>query len=151
MKDKLYYKNFHISGFTYYDGPLLTKKLKVGKKLRLQAEPENRHDENAVAVYYKNHKLGFVPKEKNYSMSKFLNQGHNPFEVVIQQVDKNEHPERQFRVAVFIAESESKKNAEKDKIVSSIENITWLWEGENDEKLLALKAALDVFFEKKED
>lgn len=112
MKNKIYYKSFHISGFTYYEGPLWIKKLKLGKKLKLKAEPENRYDENAVAVYYKNKKIGFVPKEKNYTISKLLNQGHNPFQLVIQQVKKNEHPERQIRVAIYIVSNDEQKESD---------------------------------------
>ena len=147
MENKLYYKSFHISGFTYYEGPLLMKKLKLGKKLILKAEPENRYDENAVAVYYKNKKIGYVPKEKNYSMSKFLNQGHNPFYALIQQVNKNEHPERQFRVAVYIAPSETKTQNLKEDMNAAIANAKWLFEDESDQKLLALKEALNRFFD----
>ncbi|MGB0886017.1 MAG: HIRAN domain-containing protein [Chitinophagales bacterium] len=149
MKNKEYYKSFHLSGFTYYEGPLLMAKLQIGKKLKLKAEPENRYDENAVAIYFKKHKIGFVPKEKNYSISKLLKQGHEPFYVAIQQIDQNEHPERQIRVAVYIKQSENKKQKETKEISKAIENVSWLWEGENDEKLIALKEAIESFFEDK--
>ena len=102
MNTKEYYKSFHISGFTYYEGPLAFKKLKVGTPLILKAEPENRYDENAVAVYLDDQKLGFIPKEKNYSISKLLNKGHDVFEAYVQQKDKKEHPERQVRVVVYV-------------------------------------------------
>ena len=102
MENQIFYKSFQISGFTYYDGPIILKELKIGTKLKLKAELENRYDENAVAIYYKKHKIGFIPKEKNYSISKFLKQGHNPFLIIIQQVNKSEHPEQQIRVAVYI-------------------------------------------------
>lgn len=151
MKNKVHYKSFHISGFTYYEGPLLAKKLKLGQKLKLKAEPENRYDENAVAVYYKNKKIGFVPKNKNYSMAKLLNQGHNPFKVVIQQVDKHVHPEQQYRVTVYIKKSEVLKETEKPKEKTPIKIPSWLFEGETDEKLIELKKALDDLFEEKED
>ena len=43
MNDK-YYSNFHIAGFTYYNGVDVFDKLKIGVKLRLKAEPKNRYD-----------------------------------------------------------------------------------------------------------
>ena len=101
MKNE-YYKSFFIAGFTYNEGPMLFKKLKVGKELILKAEPDNCKDENAVAVYCNEHKIGFVPAEKNYSMSKLLKCGHNPFIAIIQLRNQSEHPERQIRVVVYV-------------------------------------------------
>lgn len=97
-----YYKSFFIAGFTYNEGPMIFRKLKVGKELTLKAELENCKDENAVAIYYKENKIGFVPSEKNYSMSKLLKCGHTPFLAIIQQRNQNDHPERQIRVVVYI-------------------------------------------------
>ena len=36
----------------------------VGSAVKLVAEPDNKHDKNAVAVYWNKHKLGYVPSIK---------------------------------------------------------------------------------------
>ena len=70
-KQKLYamerkhFAHFTIAGFTYYDGCIAFNKLKIGKKLLLKTEPRNKYDDHAVAIYYKDLKLGFIPREYN--------------------------------------------------------------------------------------
>jgi len=56
-----------------------------------------------VAIYYKKEKLGFVPKDENELLSKFLNLGYaNLFEVKINQISPDTRPEKQVRVVVRI-------------------------------------------------
>jgi len=104
MNDR-HFSTFHIAGFTYYNGVDVFENLKIGEELSLKAEPENRYDPNAVAIYYKEEKLGFVPKDENELLSKFLNLGYiDLFEVKINQVSIEAHPEKQIRVVVRIKE-----------------------------------------------
>ncbi|MFV0290172.1 MAG: HIRAN domain-containing protein [Mangrovibacterium sp.] len=102
MKELEHYKSFPLAGFTFYEGALVFGKLKVGKKLRLVLEPENKYDPQAVAVYFKGYKLGFVPKNSNYSISKFLSCGFNVFEARIQRIDPTASPEHQVGVVVYL-------------------------------------------------
>jgi len=56
-------------------------------------------------IYYQEDKLGFVPKTNNQLLRKFLNLGHSDlFEVKINQIAPEEHPEQQVRVVVRINE-----------------------------------------------
>ncbi|MDR3245998.1 MAG: HIRAN domain-containing protein, partial [Prevotellaceae bacterium] len=71
MNDR-HFANFHIAGFTYYDGVDVFYELRIGTKLILKAEPTNQFDAYAVAIYYNDTKLGYVPREKNKEISKFL-------------------------------------------------------------------------------
>ena len=104
MNDR-HFSDFHIAGFTYYNGVDVFENLKIGKELFLKAEPENRHDPNAVAIYYQKAKLGYVPREKNNEISKFLNIGYSDlFEIKINQVSPETCPEKQIRVVVRIKE-----------------------------------------------
>ncbi len=95
-------EHFSIAGFTYYDGVLVFDKLKIGRELRLVPEPSNQFDKNAVAIYLKKSKLGYIPRAQNREISKFLNSGYNPFRAFIQMVDSTKNPEEQVRVIVFI-------------------------------------------------
>ena len=88
--------SFHVSGFTYYYGIDVIGELKIGATLRLVAEPENRFDPYAVAVYYKDTKLGFIPSKENKIISQFLQLGYdNLFEVRVNRVSIDSHPEQQ--------------------------------------------------------
>ncbi len=61
-----------LRGFKFYEGPKLLADFKEGDMLELVREPENEYDENAVALYWNNHKIGYIPKEENKILSKLL-------------------------------------------------------------------------------
>ena len=93
------YKSFSIAGIEYYEALFVINELKIGDKLTLKAEPKNIHDENAVAIYYKDVKLGYIPRSANYSISVLLNANWNIFETYIQKIDKDN---LEIYVAVFV-------------------------------------------------
>jgi hypothetical protein len=102
MNDR-HFANFHIAGFTYYDGIDVFYDLKIGTELQLIAEPDNRFDPYAVCIYYRKTKLGYIPRDENREISKFLQLGYaNIFEVKINRINKDANPEKQIRVTVRI-------------------------------------------------
>lgn len=101
MKPK-HFSHFNIAGFTYYEGVLAFGNLKIGSKLSLVPEPKNRYDENALAIYYKEHKLGFVPRSFNKPIATIMGAGYDIFEVRVQQLNPDTHPEDQVQVVVFV-------------------------------------------------
>jgi len=95
--------NFDIAGFSYYDGCMVLNELKPGMQLQLVNEENNKFDPYAVAVYYNDYKLGFIPRGLNEDVYKFLEMGYdNLFEVRIQKVDEKSHPERQVSAIMYI-------------------------------------------------
>jgi hypothetical protein len=102
-----HYDNFNIAGFTYYDGVDVFNELKIGTELHFVAEPDNKFDGYAVALYYNEYKLGYVPQNRNKYISKFLNFGHDSlFEIKINKVSPDDHPEQQIGVVVRIKNRE---------------------------------------------
>jgi hypothetical protein len=102
MNDR-HFSNFHIAGLTYYDAVDVFEELRVGKTLILKAEPENPFDGNAVAIYYGETKLGYIPASQNEQFSKLLRFGHGDiFEAKISQRNEEAHPEKQIRVLIRI-------------------------------------------------
>jgi len=93
------YKNFHIAGLEYYDALFVIKNIQAGDKLKLVVEKNNIYDENAVEIYYKGYKLGYVPRSANYSISQTLKNGWNIYETFAQRVDKKN---LKIDVAIFI-------------------------------------------------
>lgn len=96
------FERFAIAGFSYYEGCVVFSKLTIGKKLHLKTEPDNTYDKNAVAIYYKKHKLGFIPRDKNTAIAKLLACGIHVFEARIQRIDASEHTENQIGVIVYV-------------------------------------------------
>ena len=93
----------NIAGFMYWDGYEVFDRLRAGTKLALVRECDNRHDSDAVAIYYKNCKLGYIPGCENEVFAKFLDMGHTDiFEAVVCRVCPDAHPEKQIFVNIYI-------------------------------------------------
>ncbi|ODS89268.1 MAG: DNA-binding protein [Chryseobacterium sp. SCN 40-13] len=100
MKEHL--AHFHVAGFTFYDGVDVFNKLKVGKKVKLTLEEDNKWDPRAVAIYFKGQKIGFVPRSENRIFYKLMKVGITQFEARIQKIDPQEHTERQVEIVVHL-------------------------------------------------
>jgi hypothetical protein len=64
-----------LAGFAYGDGAAVLPLMNCGDELRLQREASNAHDANAVAVYWRSYKLGYVPRSDNAEISAKLDGG----------------------------------------------------------------------------
>ena len=100
--------HFDIAGFTYYEGVLAFNELKIGVQLQLKLEEDNKYDARAVAIYYNDFKLGFIPRSENRIIYKLLKVGIDCLEVRIQRVDKKENPENQVGVIIHLIKEEKK-------------------------------------------
>lgn len=101
--------NFHIAGFSFWDGSEAFEHLKIGTKLDLVREADNHFDPYAVALYYGEFKLGFIPRGNNRDISKYLDMGLDYiYEARIQRISPEEHPEHQVEVILYI---KNQKNA----------------------------------------
>jgi len=64
-----------VAGFQYYEGKRLWKKLSMKDTLKLIREPDNPYDENAVEIYWKERKLGYLPRVENTAVAQMMDQG----------------------------------------------------------------------------
>jgi hypothetical protein len=104
MEDRNF-ANFHLAGFASHAGIDVFDKLKIGTWLRIEAEPDNQFDSYAVAVYYRENKIGYIPASHNQLIYKLLTNGYaNIFEVRINRVAPDELPDSQIGLLVRIAE-----------------------------------------------
>ena len=100
-----HFLNFTIAGFTYWDGCVALEELKPGVRLILLREENNRFDPYAVAIYYGDYKLGFVPRKVNQQLSQFLDLGYGDiFDAFVQRVSPDRHMEDQVGVVIHIKE-----------------------------------------------
>lgn len=110
MEKHRHFMNFDIAGFTYWDGALVLCDLKPGKKVRLEREEDNKHDPYAVAIWFGENKLGFIPRDENHQISKFLEMGYaDIFDARIQRVSPDEHPEHQVSVIIYLNRNKEDK------------------------------------------
>ena len=100
---KVHLDNFHIAGFAYWEGCEAFEHLKIGSKLDLVRETDNAFDPYAVAIYYGEYKLGFIPRGHNHDISKYLDMGlEDIYDVRITRITPDVHPEQQVEVIVNI-------------------------------------------------
>lgn len=104
-KSSRYITDFDIAGMRYWDGATVLSKLKPGKKLSLVAEPHNPADPDAVAIYRKDVKLGYVPHDQNFLIAQLLRFGHNDVvECRILKVNAKEETWKQVRVGLYVVD-----------------------------------------------
>lgn len=64
-----------VAGWGWHDGDSIWTMLKPGKKLRLVREASNKHDKLAVALYFSNTKIGYIPKKDNAKIAELIDNG----------------------------------------------------------------------------
>ena len=100
---KVHLDNFHIAGFGYWDGCEAFEHLKIGTRLDLVREADNPFDPYAVAIYYGEFKLGFIPRGSNHDISKYLDMGLGDiYEVRITRITPDVPPEQQVEVVLYV-------------------------------------------------
>ena len=110
MKNKTinrHLSHFNIAGFTYWEGCIAFQELKIGSRLRLVREADNKFDPYAVAIYYENTKLGFIPRGENQLVAQFMDLGYNKiFDMRVQRICPDAHPEKQVWVILRLKEAD---------------------------------------------
>jgi hypothetical protein len=67
----------------------------------LAREAFNDHDRDAVAVYFHNEKLGFVPRQENRAIAQMLDRGES-LEARIAGLIDEEDPWRRICISIFL-------------------------------------------------
>ncbi len=65
---------FYIAGFQYHEGPRVLDRMTEGQELTLVREPTNPHDDRAVALFWKDRKIGYVPCKRNHAIARLADQ-----------------------------------------------------------------------------
>jgi len=61
-----------ITGFRHHEAPSIWAALQPRVPVTLVREPSNRHDPDAVALYWKGRKLGYLPRRENFVVARLL-------------------------------------------------------------------------------
>lgn len=97
---------FKVSGVQHWDAAKVMGELKTGDTLELVAEPDNPHDENAIALYAHGAKLGYVPADQNALLALLMFYGHaSVFEVRLLKVDEDANPWDQLLVGLYVVDA----------------------------------------------
>jgi hypothetical protein len=98
---RLLVQNSPLAGFRYHAAAQVWRELRVGDRLELAREPDNRHDANAVKVLWRGHTLGYVPRRENAALAWGLDRG-TPLRARISALAEHPNPARRVRFEVYV-------------------------------------------------
>ena len=90
-----------IAGFQFHRGDAIWESLAVGAQLSLVREPSNAHDPDAVAVFFKNEMLGYVPRAENRAVAQMLDRGER-LEASISELRLSEDPWERIHITITL-------------------------------------------------
>lgn len=91
-----------LAGFQHHKGEHLWSFLQPGEPLRLVRETTNTYDANAVAVYFRGDKLGYVPRRENAAVAQMLDRGQRLEARIVRLLDEP-NPWRRVRFSVELS------------------------------------------------
>ena len=65
----------NVAGFRYYGGNRVLSRINAGDTVIMRREPRNPYDRRAIALYWGNEKLGYIPRADNLVIANLLDQG----------------------------------------------------------------------------
>lgn len=105
--DKTYLSDTHLAGRLYHRADDAWDRLRVGTKVALLRDPENRHDPSAVEVHFidgeTDYMLGYLPREANELPAAMIDMGWGEaIECVISRIDPSAPYDEQISLILSI-------------------------------------------------
>jgi len=98
---KIYLLHFFVRGFKFYQGPKIIDQINQNGLVHLVREPDNEYDLNAIAVYFENQKIGFVPAESNEVLRRILDAKLLDLQAEITKIEPDAQTWEQISVAIY--------------------------------------------------
>lgn len=90
-----------LHGTAYYQAAAVAPMLTPGDLLTMKREPQNPYDRNAVAVYFQEYKLGYMPRKDNRIFSRLLERHPERYRAEINEVIIYENDFVQIEMEIF--------------------------------------------------
>ena len=90
-----------LAGFNYHQAPGVWQQMRVGDPLRLEREPDNVHDAQAIRVEWRGHKLGYVPRTQNEALSWAMDRGEN-MDARVSRLQPHGNPRQRIEFEVYV-------------------------------------------------
>ena len=74
-----------VAGFRHHEAPLLWAALRPRLAVTMAREPLNSHDPDAVALFWRGRKLGYLPRGENFVVARLL-EGNRPLSARIRRL-----------------------------------------------------------------
>ena len=106
-KRKIYLQQFFVAGFRHYKGMEILLYMEDNDLLELRREPQNEHDDCAIALYWQQEKIGYIPAELNEMLAKLLDAQALPLLGMITHLNREVKPWENVVAAVYFLQDES--------------------------------------------
>jgi hypothetical protein len=106
-KRKIYLLQFFVAGFRFHKGMELLPYMEVNDLLELRREPDNEHDECAVALYWQQEMIGYIPAASNEMLAKLLDAQALPLLGMITHLNREVKPWENVVAAVYFLQDET--------------------------------------------
>lgn len=108
-KQKAYLLHSFVAGFRFHKGMELLPMLQEGDLLQLKREADNEHDQFAVALYWQQEMIGYLPSASNEIIARLLDAEALPLVGIITHLNKDAKPWENVSIAVYLLQSQSKQ------------------------------------------
>ena len=98
---KILVQSSPLAGSQYYSASRLCTEIRIGDRLSLAREQDNRHDRNAVRVEWNGQKLGYVPRAENRAVAQALDAGER-LEARVAGLRDDPDPWRRIEFEIFL-------------------------------------------------
>jgi hypothetical protein len=90
-----------LAGFRYHAAAEVWDALRVGDRLELVRETDNRFDPKAISLAWRGRKLGYVPRRENAALAWALDRGES-LSARISRLTEHPNPARRIEFEVYI-------------------------------------------------
>lgn len=90
-----------LAGFRHHEAPRLWPALRGHDILTLVREADNPYDPDAVALYWKGRKLGYLPRGKNFMVARLLD-GARPLSARVESLRPKADRNARIRIEVVL-------------------------------------------------
>lgn len=98
---KVYLLQCFVRGFQYYEGPKIINQINKSGLLEMVREPNNQFDSCAIALFFNNQKIGFIPMESNEILSVLLDTKLLNLQAEITHIEPNAADWESIHIAIY--------------------------------------------------
>jgi len=92
----------------------ILSEMEIGDWIELRRERENPHDKSAIALYWQQEKIGFLPSVTNQMLAQLLDANALPLLACITNLNREVKPWESVEIAVYFFQEENKLNPHAD-------------------------------------
>lgn len=90
-----------VAGFQYYSGEEVRHLLKIADSLRLVPEADNKYDDRAIAIYWRDKKPGYLPGRDNLAVGQLIKRGKE-VSALFSQLNQSSGPWQRINMALWV-------------------------------------------------